>query len=133
MSAMRPSTASTGWHAVKTSRSTSSSIMIERVLESVCKPLLMLRQLAGNLFMLLCEHAAAPQRIDRAPIRCLHQPRPRIVRDAFLGPNFKSSHERILRQFLGNADIEGDAAIAAMRRVDSIFHTASIVLWTSLK
>ena len=35
--------------------------LIQRVLQSVSKPLLLPLQLAGNLFMLLYEHAAAPQ------------------------------------------------------------------------
>jgi hypothetical protein len=78
--------------------------LIQRVL-GVSKPLLLPLQLAGTLFMLLYEHAAAPQRIDRAPLRRLHQPCPGIVRDAFLGSNFEGSHERILRQFLGDADV----------------------------
>ena len=83
--------------------------LIQRLLQSVSKPLLLPLQLAGNFFMLLYEHVAAPERIDRAPLRRLHQPCRGIVRDAFLGPNFEGSHERILRQFLGNADIVGDA------------------------
>jgi hypothetical protein len=49
-----------------------------------------------------------------------------------LRATLKGRNQRVLGKFLGNADIAGDAAIAAMSRVDSIFHTASIVLWTSL-
>ena len=66
------------------------------------------------------------------PLRRLHQPCPGIVRCAFLGSNFEGSHERIQSQLLGNADIVGDASNRGDRRVDSIFHTASIVLATSL-
>lgn len=84
--------------------------LIQRVLQGVSKELLLPLQLAGNLLMLLYEHAAAPQRIDRAPLGRLHQPCPGIVRDAFLGPDFEGRHERILRQFPGNAEIVRDAS-----------------------
>ena len=107
--------------------------LIQRLLQSVSKPLLLPLQLARQSSMLLYEHAAAPQRIDRAPLRRGHQPCPGIVRDAFLGPNFEGTHKRILSQLLGYADIVGDASNRGDElRVDSIFHTASTVLWTSL-
>ncbi len=83
--------------------------LIQRVLQRVSEPLLLPLQLAGNLFMLWDEHAAATQRIDRAPFRRRHQPCAGIVRDAFLGPDFEGGHERILRQLLGDADIVSDA------------------------
>ncbi len=84
--------------------------LIERALQRISKPLLLPLQVAGDLLVLLYEHAAAPQRIDRAPLRRRHQPCPGPVRDACFGPDVEGSRERILRQLLGNADVVGDAS-----------------------
>ena len=84
--------------------------LIERELQRVSEPLLLPLQLAADLPVLLLEHAAAPQRIDRAPLRRRHQPGPGSVRDAGLGPDFEGRYERFLRQLLGEADIAGDAS-----------------------
>ncbi len=84
--------------------------MVQGVLECVGQLLLLELQLAGNLFMLLQKHAAASQGIDRASLRRRHQPCAGIVRETFLRPNFEGSHERILRELLGNTDIVSDAS-----------------------
>src|SRR5262249_56210156 len=50
------------------------------------------------------------QRIGGAPLRRLHQPRPRIFRNTFLRPQFEGSDESVLGQLLCNADIACDAS-----------------------
>jgi hypothetical protein len=40
------------------------------------------------------------------------------------GPPHKGGDQRVLREFLRNANAAVNAGIPAIRRVDSIFHTA---------
>src|SRR5262245_28894239 len=80
------------------------------MLQGVCEPLLAPFQFSGNFFVLLLEHVTTPQSIDSAPLRRLHQPRPRIFRNTFLRPQFEGSDESVLGQLLCNADIACDAS-----------------------
>ena len=84
--------------------------LIQRTLQGVSKPILLPLQVAGDLLVLLHEHPAAPERIDRAPLRRRHQPCPGPLGNPFLGPDFEGRHERILRQLFGDADVAGDAS-----------------------
>jgi hypothetical protein len=62
---------------------------------------------AGDFFVLLYEHATMAQRIDGAP--------------------FGQCHHLTRREFWGcllRARVRARSPVAAMRRVDSIFHTA---------
>ncbi len=49
-----------------------------------------------------------PQRVHRAPFAHRRQPRPRIVRHPGGGPLLQRRHQRVLRQFLGQADVVRD-------------------------
>jgi hypothetical protein len=63
----------------------------------------------GNFFVLLREHLSAAQGIERAVLCRCHQPRPGIFRDAVFGPSLEGRNERVLGEFLCDADIAGDA------------------------
>jgi hypothetical protein len=62
-----------------------------------------------NLSVLLLKHAAAAESVDGAPLRRCHQPRRRFFWDAIFRPLFESCNERILSEFLGNAEVTGNA------------------------
>jgi hypothetical protein len=83
--------------------------LIECVVHRLSEPLLLLLKVARNFFVLLCKHLPTAQTIDGTPLRRRHQPRSGIFGDTFLGPPLKGCNQRVLSQFLGNADIAGDA------------------------
>jgi len=61
-----------------------------------------------------------------APFGGCHQPRAGIFGGAFFGPEFERSHQAVLGQPISWVT----RAMAAMSRVATIFHTASIALGT---
>ena len=67
-----------------------------------------------------------PDEIDRAMLRCGHEPRAGIRRDALAWPLFERSDERSVREIFGDADVVRDAVRPAIRRGDSMRQTASI-------
>jgi hypothetical protein len=79
------------------------------VLQRSCGLLLLPFQFACNGFVLLQEHLATTQRVDRAPLCRGHQPRSGVFGDAFFGPEFERSDQGILGQFFCDADIVGDS------------------------
>jgi hypothetical protein len=76
------------------------------VLQSIAELLLLRFKFAGNFFVLLYLHASTTQRVDRASLGRLHQPRTRIIRDTFLGPQFEGSDESVLSELLRNRSDE---------------------------
>ena len=54
-------------------------------------------ELVTELLVLTVEHLAPAQLVDGAMLRGGHEPGPRVVRDARLGPTLERGDERILR------------------------------------
>ncbi len=74
----------------------------------------------SNLCALALEAFVAAQHVDCAMLRGGHEPGARIARDAGLRPLLKRGDQRVLREFLGDADIAHDAREAGdePRRLD---------------
>jgi hypothetical protein len=83
--------------------------LVKSLIHCFTEPLLLQLQLPPNLSMLLLQHSTAAHRVDGAPLCRCHQPRRRLFWDTFVRPLFESCHESVLSEFLGDADIAGDA------------------------
>ena len=71
--------------------------LIQRAIQSIAEMLLLLKfEFAGNFFVLLHQHLATAKIIDGAALGRGHQPRAGIFGDAFSGPDFEGSDERVL-------------------------------------
>ena len=89
------------------------NIIVDDLVQSLihCFPqaLLLEFQLSRNFSVLLFQHPTAAQSVDGAPLGRGHQPGGRFVRDAVLRPLFEGGNKGILREFLRNAEVAGDA------------------------
>ncbi len=79
------------------------------------------RELACEQFAFARQHVVAPKTVDRAALGNRHQPRAGIARDAFAGPLRERGDERILREFLSDADVAHHARQTGdeLRRLDA--------------
>jgi hypothetical protein len=78
-------------------------------------------ELMSDLLVLPIGHLIAPQPIDPAPLRRLHQPCAGIVRHSRLGPLLQRGDEGVLSEILGDADVADDACEPGdeLRRLDA--------------
>ena len=78
-------------------------------------------ELAADLLVLAPEPLTPAQDVDRPALRGGHEPRPRVVGDARLGPPLEGDHQRLLREVLGEADVADEAREAGdePRRFDT--------------
>ena len=113
VSATRASVESTGWQAMKISRSRSSPIVVvERRVEVRRRDRLLAASSSRAELLVLALEQLRCGAAGRSP-RCLrrrHQPGARVVRDARLGPLLERGDQRVLRQVLGQADVAHDRA-----------------------
>lgn len=63
------------------------------------------RYLAAHLLLLALEHPLPAQQIDRTALGGGHEPRPRIVRDARLGPPLERHRKGVLRQLFSEPNV----------------------------
>ncbi len=98
---------STGWQEVKMRRRRSSPISSSSAASRSGS--IRLIHLAADLLVLALDQLRAPPLVERAVLRGRHQPGGGIVRDALLGPALERDHQRVLREFLGGADVARDA------------------------
>src|SRR5262245_55860116 len=89
-----------------------ADVVVERRIQIGPAGFLLDFELAADLLVLALEELLAAQEIDRAMLGGGHQPRARIVGDARLRPALQRGDERVLRQFLGEADVTHDACEA---------------------
>src|SRR5207247_3639700 len=71
----------------------------------VRRDLLLELHLGGELLVLALEELAAAEVIERAVLRCRHEPRAWVVRNARSGPGLERGDEGVLRELLGEADV----------------------------
>jgi hypothetical protein len=105
VSATRASIDSTGWQAVKTSRSRSSPMGSSSASTALRLVRALVLEFAREFLVLALQQLAAAQPVDGAVLGGGHQPRARIVRHAGLGPAFERGDQRVLGEFLGQADV----------------------------
>ena len=83
--------------------------VVERGIEVRRMAILVDRQLAADLLMLALQHLVAAQMVEGAPLGGRHQPGARPLRHAVARPLLQRRNQRLLREFLGQADIADDA------------------------
>src|SRR6266702_4568255 len=71
----------------------------------VRRDLLLELHLAGELLVLALEELGAAEVIERAVLRCRHEPGARVVRNARPRPGLERGEESVLRELLGEADV----------------------------
>ena len=71
--------------------------------------LLLVFELAGELFVFLLDARVAAQQVDGAVLGGGHEPRAGVLRHAGRGPLFECGDQRVLGQLFGDADIAHDA------------------------
>ena len=69
----------------------------------------LLVEVAADFLVLALQHLGAAEAVESAMLGGLHQPGAGIARHALVRPLLERGDERVLRQFLGPADIAGDA------------------------
>ena len=62
-------------------------------------------QVAADLLLFAGESFVAPDQVDGAVLGGGHEPGPRVVRDTRLRPLFQRGDQRVLGEFLGEADV----------------------------
>ncbi len=83
--------------------------LIQSLIHSFTEALLLEFQVSPQLSVLPLQHSAAAQSVNGPPLRCRHEPRSGFVGNTLLWPIFESGDQRILSEFLGNADVTGNA------------------------
>ena len=83
--------------------------LIQCLVHCLSQLLLSFLKLPGNFLVLLREHLRTAETIDGATLCRGHQPCSGIFRDTLIGPPLQGGNQRVLGQFLGNADVAGDA------------------------
>src|ERR1700732_3979593 len=83
--------------------------LIQCLVHRLSEPLLLHLKLPSDFFVLLYKHLPTAQTIDGTSLCRRHQPCSGIFGDTFFGPPLKGCNERLLREYLRNADIAGDA------------------------
>lgn len=85
-----------------------SNAVVDRRIEIGHGHLLLRFELAAKLLMFALQELVSAPEIDGAMLRGGHQPGPRIVRNARLGPLFERSDQSVLREFFGQPNISHD-------------------------
>ena len=85
-----------------------ADIVVGRRLEGGHRHCLGDRELAAQFLVLAIEHRPPGQEVHGPMLGGPHEPRSRIARDAGLGPLLERSHEGVLSEILGDADVSHD-------------------------
>ncbi len=97
-----------------------TNVIVDRGVQIGHGRLLLRFELVAQLPVLALEHRLSAELIDRAVLRGGHEPCPRIVRHAGLGPPLERSDERILSEILRETDVADDPRQSGneLRRLD---------------
>ena len=106
VSATRASGDSTGWQAVKMRpQQIVADVVVERGIDVGHRMRLLDLHVVADFVVLAVEHLGAAQMVDGAAFARRHQPGGGIVRHAFFRPLVECRDQRVLREFLGQADV----------------------------